>query len=132
MKKCKEPQCLTEMSENSPHFCPEHNDTNISEVESIQGNKEMIEAIDKEFGTGIFSIVVSRQDGTTIYNKEKLASFLTLTRINDIEEIKGKIKEYFGYIGNDGVTGKPMVISQEEIGNDILGIIELQLATLKK
>ena len=25
MKKCKNPQCLTEISENAPDFCPEHN-----------------------------------------------------------------------------------------------------------
>lgn len=30
MKKCKNPQCLTEVSENEPDFCPVHNELNTT------------------------------------------------------------------------------------------------------
>lgn len=39
------------------------------------------------------------------------------------EAVKAELIEYFGHILNDGVTGKPMNVSTEEIAKDIITLL---------
>lgn len=40
------------------------------------------------------------------------------------DNLFAQLGAYFGAIGNDGVTGMPMRVSQEEICSDVTGIIK--------
>ena len=50
---------------------------------------------------------------------------LKATILEVLEALEGELEVYFGHILNDGVTGKPMNISSEEISKDILDFITL-------
>lgn len=45
-------------------------------------------------------------------------------RREGLQELIVEVEEYFGHIGNDGVTGKPIKISQKEIAKDVLSLIK--------
>jgi len=52
-----------------------------------------------------------------------IKSFISQALSQQRAEIAEDVKQYFGHIQNDGVTGKSMKISVEEILEDILDII---------
>ncbi len=55
--------------------------------------------------------------------KDELAQELATEREKVLSEVAIKIKTYFGYLSNDGVTGKPMDIPLSLMEFDILSFL---------
>lgn len=84
---------------------------------------EQEKRFDKKFppftGTGA-PFPMFRETPNINWVKAHLATELALQR----REYEVKIKEYFGHVGNDGLTGKPMSVSIEEIEKDLLALLQ--------
>jgi len=70
--------------------------------------------------------IKNRRIITTWINRQRQlgVNLLKQQRELDRAEIIDEIEEYFGHILNDGLTGKPMKISIEEVSKDIVKILK--------